>query len=79
MQGVPELAEQVFDLPVRRGLPAGIGGLSDVVQSPIYATGVGLALYGARGRFRSAAVDDAGASSGLGTMRRLRDWFGELF
>ena len=79
MQGVPELAEQVFDLPVRRGRPTGIGGLSDVVQSPIYATGVGLALYGARGRLRSAGADDGGAASGLGTMRRLRDWFGELF
>jgi cell division protein FtsA len=79
MQGVPELAEQVFDLPVRRGLPTGIGGLSDVVQSPIYSTGVGLALYGARGRRSGASVDDALAASGLGTMRRLRDWFGELF
>ena len=79
MQGVPELAEQVFDLPVRRGRPTGIGGLSDVVQSPIYATGVGLALYGARGRLRSSGADDGGVVSGLGTMRRLRDWFGELF
>jgi cell division protein FtsA len=82
MQGVPELAEQIFDLPVRRGRPTGIGGLSDVVQSPIYATGVGLALYGARGRLRPAGGDDGGAVTGmggLGTMRRLRDWFGELF
>jgi cell division protein FtsA len=79
LQGVPELAEQVFDLPVRRGLPTGIGGLSDVVQSPIYATGVGLALYGARGRRSGAALEESGAPAGLGTMRRLRDWFGELF
>ena len=41
MQGVPELAEQIFDLPVRRGVPIGVGGLADVVQSPIYATGGG--------------------------------------
>jgi cell division protein FtsA len=67
---------------VSRGRPTGIGGLSDVVQSPIYATGVGLALYGARGRLRPAGGDDGGAVTGmggLGTMRRLRDWFGELF
>ena len=48
MQGVPELAESVFDLPVRRGVPFSLGGLAEVVQSPTYATGVGLALYGAR-------------------------------
>jgi cell division protein FtsA len=57
MDGVPELAEQVFNLPVRRGIPRGIGGLVDVVNSPMYATGVGLVLYGskhpsAEGRFR---------------------------
>ena len=46
MEGMPELAEQVFELPVRIGLPAGIGGLVDVVNSPMYATGVGLVLYG---------------------------------
>jgi len=66
-------------LPVRRGLPTGIGGLSDVVRSPIYATGVGLALYGARGRRSGAAMDDAGVSTAPGAVRRLRDWFGELF
>lgn len=46
MEGMPEIAEQVFELPVRIGLPAGIGGLVDVVNSPMYATGVGLVLYG---------------------------------
>src|SRR4030043_194868 len=44
LEGVPELAEQVFNLPVRRGTPMGIGGLVDLVNSPIYATGVGLVL-----------------------------------
>src|SRR5512135_2320010 len=48
LEGMPELAEQVFNLPVRRGLPQKIGGLVDVVNSPVYATGVGLVLYGSR-------------------------------
>lgn len=57
MDAMPELAEQVFSLPVRRGTPRGIGGLVDVVNNPIYATGVGLVLFGSRrreteGRFR---------------------------
>jgi len=75
MQGVPELAEQIFDLPVRRGVPGNIGGLADVVQSPIYSTAVGLARYGARGQRSGAPID---ASDGtLGS--RLREWFAKLF
>jgi cell division protein FtsA len=48
LEGMPEIAEQIFNLPVRRGIPKGIGGMVDVVKSPLYATGVGLVLYGAR-------------------------------
>ena len=48
LAGMPELAEEVLGLPVRRGMPRGIGGLVDVVKSPMYATGVGLVVYGAR-------------------------------
>ncbi|HEY4706837.1 MAG TPA: cell division protein FtsA, partial [Thermodesulfobacteriota bacterium] len=48
MEGITELAEQVFNLPVRRGLPIGITGLVDVVKSPMYSTGVGLVLYGGK-------------------------------
>jgi len=48
LEGITELAEQVFNLPVRRGLPMGITGLVDVVKSPMYSTGVGLVQYGGR-------------------------------
>jgi len=44
--GLEEVAEGVFDLPVRRGDPAGIGGLVDRVNTPDYAAGVGMILYG---------------------------------
>jgi cell division protein FtsA len=50
MEGIPELAEQVFNLPVRRGTPIGIGGLVDLVNSPMYATGVGLVLFGSKSK-----------------------------
>ena len=53
LEGMPELAEFVFEMPVKRGLPQGIGGLRDVVNSPKYATGVGLLIYGARNRVKS--------------------------
>ena len=48
LNGISELAEEVLGLPVRRGHPRAIGGLVDVVRSPMYATGVGLVLYGVR-------------------------------
>lgn len=75
MDGVPELAAQVFDLPVRRGMPERVGGLADVVRSPIYATGVGLALYGVRsGGFAAGDGADDGLLSRLG--QQMREWFG---
>jgi cell division protein FtsA len=46
MQGIVELAEKTFDVPVRTGKPAGIAGLEEMVSSPIHSTGVGLLLYG---------------------------------
>lgn len=47
LDGAADLAETVFKLPVRLGKPAGVTGLTDMVKSPMYATGVGLVLYGA--------------------------------
>jgi len=47
-EGMPELGEQVFNMPVRIGSPQGFGGLTDIVNSPMYATGVGLVVYGSR-------------------------------
>ena len=46
MEGVVELAEEIFHMPVRLGSPQNISGLKDIVNNPIYATGVGLLLYG---------------------------------
>jgi cell division protein FtsA len=80
MEGVPELAEAVFEMPVRRGIPAEVGGLADAVRSPIYATGVGLALYGARRQASGVApleTTDGAMLMRLG--RRLAGWFGEIF
>ncbi|MDX9723173.1 MAG: cell division protein FtsA [Myxococcota bacterium] len=47
LDGIPELAEQILQLPVRRGLPRRVGGLVDVVRSPKFSTAVGLVGYGA--------------------------------
>ena len=77
LQGLPELAEEVLGMPVRRGLPQGFGGLTDVVRSPIYATGVGLLLYGAR---QQEGLIIGGRDSGRrGVWNRMRSWFAEVF
>jgi cell division protein FtsA len=48
LEGVAEIAEQIFDLPIRRGTPAGVGGLADHVNSPAFATAVGAVMYAHR-------------------------------
>ncbi|MBL7714926.1 MAG: cell division protein FtsA [Bdellovibrionales bacterium] len=53
LEGMPEIAELVFEMPVKRGIPQGIGGLRDVVNSPKFATGVGLLKYGAKNTVKS--------------------------
>jgi cell division protein FtsA len=50
LEGMPEIAEQIFDLPVRRGCPVDVGGLADHVSTPVFATPVGLVLYAHRNR-----------------------------
>lgn len=80
LEGMPELAEQVFNLPVRRGLPQEIGGLVDVVNSPVYATGVGLVVYGSKNvgisEFPTAQSDE---NLFRRVSRRMKEWFGEFF
>jgi cell division protein FtsA len=59
---------------------AGLSGLADVVQSPIHATAVGLALYGARGHGAGGGPTEVDDGTLVGrTGRRLRGWFAELF
>jgi cell division protein FtsA len=48
LDGVTDVAEQIFDLPARKGIPVGLGGMAEVLSSPIYSTVVGLVLYGFR-------------------------------
>ncbi len=80
LDGMPELAEEVLGLPVRRAAPTGVGGLIDVVKSPSYATGVGLVKYGAE-RIALAPhntrASDAPPSRSIGG--RLGAWFREVF
>jgi cell division protein FtsA len=78
LPGMPELAEQIFNLPVRRGVPQDIGGLTDVVNSPVYATGVGLVKYGSRNlQSRNFVIGQTNVFDKV--VRRMKEWFGEFF
>lgn len=74
VDGVIELAESVFQMPVRLGLPQHVRGLKDVVQNPIYATGVGLLLYGLQQRYEGKP--EIIMNDGMkGLWSRMRCWF----
>jgi cell division protein FtsA len=74
LEGMTEIAERIFDLPVRVGKPTGVGGLIDVINSPVYSTAVGLIIYGYR--TREMKRDRFNSRS-----RRwsIKNWFNEIF
>ncbi len=73
MEGLIELAEEVFHMPVRLGVPRHVEGLAEVVGNPINATGVGLLLFARNNRgVYGRDFDDAGGSS---VWHRMKRWF----
>jgi len=73
LEGLEEVAEEIFDLPVRRGDPGGVGGLVDRVSTPDFSTAVGLILYGFHiWQDRGLAKDRK-----KGALARFKDWFKE--
>lgn len=77
LEGIVDLAEEVLELPVRRGAPMGVGGLADVVSSPMYATGVGLILYALKDEEARESVYQAHGP--LQVFGRMKSWLKELF
>jgi cell division protein FtsA len=77
LEGVGELAEEIFESPVRLGMPMHVGGLQDVVRSPMYATGVGLVLHGEdQGRARvQSRFRIRDGSIFRRVKQRMREWF----
>jgi cell division protein FtsA len=74
MEGVVELAEEIFHMPVRVGVPQYITGLSDVVRSPIYSTGVGLLLFGRK--HMHDTVHSHRINGGMNNVwERMKSWF----
>ncbi|MDF1831315.1 MAG: cell division protein FtsA [Porticoccaceae bacterium] len=77
MEGVVELAEEIFHMPVRLGCPQNIQGLSDIVNNPIYSTGVGLLLYGLEQQREGGRGQES--EQGEGLVSRIKAWFKEHF
>jgi cell division protein FtsA len=79
MEGMAELAEDVFQLPVRVGVPCGLGGLIDVVNNPKYATCTGLILYGEKTARMGKHRELHGRNLFEKIFRRMKDWGEEFF
>jgi cell division protein FtsA len=75
LPGVPEILEQVFNMPARIGYPSDIGGLKEIVNSPMYATAVGLVLYGANleKREKKFRIRDTNIFNRI--VSRMKRWF----
>ncbi|WP_295456067.1 cell division protein FtsA [uncultured Thiodictyon sp.] len=74
MQGLIELAEEVFHMPVRLGVPQYVVGMAEVMRNPVYATGVGLLIYARQHRFAKRPELNAGGGV-KGVLKRMRSWF----
>ena len=74
MEGLLPLAEEIFRMPVRLGVPHSVTGLADVVRNPIYATGVGLLMFGSQAT-RERQVEAREAMGVRLAWERMRSWF----
>jgi len=77
LAGMAELGEEILGLPVRRGVPKGVGGLAEVVKSPAFSTGVGLVQYGASHYARAHAGTEPAVNPGM--LGKLKGWFSSSF
>ena len=74
MEGAVELAEEIFHVPVRLGVPQYVEGLVDVVRNPIHATGVGLLIYGKEAvQAEPGRVADRAGMPGM--FQKMGKWF----
>ncbi len=78
IEGSQEIAEKVLGMPVRIGVPNSVGGLSDHTSNPLYATGVGLVLYGVKsGGEKMIKIKDENSMKKV--LESMKNWFSEFF
>lgn len=79
IEGMAELGEEIFNLPTRVGFPRNVGGLKDVVNSPVYATAVGLLLFGAEKEGVDASFRIRGDANAFNRiLGKMRKWFSDV-
>lgn len=78
LKGIGELAEQVLHMPVRIGYPQGISGLTNGMNNPIYATGVGLVLFGSRAKTNGFNGSGGGENGFSKLGQKMKKWFEEV-
>ncbi|MEK7293629.1 MAG: cell division protein FtsA, partial [Nitrospirota bacterium] len=79
LEGMPDAAERVLNLPARRGVPHGVEGLRDIAGTPMHATGVGLILHACH---HSDVMETVGSRNGRRVGRvfgRMKEWMFEFF
>ena len=74
MEGVVDLAEEIFHAPVRIGAPYNVNGLADIVRNPIYSTGVGLLLYGLK-QHQEREGTDTRREPQTQIVDKVKNWF----
>ncbi|MBA7519796.1 Cell division protein FtsA [subsurface metagenome] len=79
LKGLAKVAEEIFNLPVKIGIPKKIGGLTDIILDPIYATGVGLILYGYEEKNQTLIQRTKGIGIFDVLKKRFEDWFKRYF
>ena len=77
LQGAIELAEEVFNMPVRIATPQYVSGLIDVVRNPIYSTGVGLLLFGHKEKSKKSARGPFEIDGNV--YEKVKNWFHNSF
>ena len=78
LPGVPEMAEQIFNTPARVGYPQRINGLVEIVNKPMYATAVGLVLYGAKAGKKAKKFRIRDNNIFHSVMARMKRWFKDV-
>jgi cell division protein FtsA len=79
MEGIQELAERIFEMPVKLGIPMGFGGLTEAARSPIHATGVGLCKFAAATRGEKKAKAFSGDDTFKKIFEKMKNWVKEFF
>jgi cell division protein FtsA len=74
MEGIDQLAERIFDLPVKVGIPKGVIGLTDAISDPVHAAGIGLIMYGYKHKSEVGILEKRGGFLD-GFIKKIVNWF----